>query len=423
MFSKLLEEHDVINSVDIGFNYIPAYFYNAEKRLYYIILINPSDKKHKIATMKNKLDLFFYKKYSFLKKQNNFIQDTNSDLICFGKDEEGQNNLYLPPFYPLINNLNLEIKTNRNLVNKININFSSYNNHLRFNEIPELNFFNKNFFRFNVLDLFVKNPSHELSNYKNLIQYLNNLRDHLSVFINLFYYTSEHSLFNKIFNTQMQVDFILKSISTKNIGEYLPSIKDFCKEFLNSSLISAFLDKRSFKKDLYTSCIVSKKDAFYNSASGVVLRASGIDLDFMPYKSRKNIIGKVGGTWDRFNIRYIEIKVLLSEILLLINNISNFELPTVSKKGLNSFKHYYQTENANGLFLTYMEYDTETEKLFLKINNPSINNLNLIEYALKSKSMDFSYFLISLNIKNQELNLSRPLLINHPFDSLDFIYE
>lgn len=423
MFNGFIEESEVINSVDTGYNYIPAYFYNDKNKLYYLVLINPNNKKHKIALMKNKLDLFFFKKHSYLKKQIALTEDSCPEGLCFGKDEENQNSIYCPNFHPILNNLHLDIKTNNNLVNKINIEFSSYNNFLRFNEISELNFFNKNFFKFVVMDLFFKKTSPELDNYKNLILYLTNIRDHLSVFLNLFKYSSESFLFNKIFKLQNELDNFLTNIKPNNISKHTASIKNFCKSFLNENSIANFLDNKAFKKQVSSSCVITKKDAFYNSSSGVILRASGIDLDFMPYKNRRNIVGKIGGTWDRFNIRFIEIKILLSEVLLLLDSLSCFKLPSIDKKEIVSSKHYYQTENANGLFLTYMEYDAEKESIFIKINNPSINNLNLIEYALKSKNKDFYYFMISLNIKNQELNVNKPLLLKHPLDALDFIYE
>jgi len=399
MYLNTEYKNHLFEQINNAYNFVSDIFFLSDFK--YIVLINLLDYSFKIVKLDYNADLFFLNKYKILNK--NCINSILNKKFIFKKNNSISNNYYnykiehhscFSNYIPY----KLEIKDNK--INKIKASFNYYNTNTNFKELENTSFYMRHFFKFHLIEHFnIEDENKTRQTLKNLSLYLVNLIEHLEVFIKLLYYLNEKNYLKELLNTYNCLVFSLENLDFNNFN----IIKETLNNFLSNNKILKYLKKT--KKQLKKDILISKESAFYNSISGSISRASGLDIDFNI--SKDTVLGSLGSTYERFYIRYLDILRLINEILKIKNINFDTNIKSISKLNNKIVKY----ENSNGLVFSIIDYDQENDILYLKLHFSTINNINLLKYALDSKTPSFDYFLISLNLKHEELALNNTFII------------
>jgi len=399
------EENNLFEAINNGYNFISDVFNLYDFK--YIVLANLITYDLKLVRIDSNFDLFFLNKYLILNKTT--INSILNKEFLFKKvsDNSKKFNYTINNLSNLSNNITYKLDIKNNSVNKIKTKFSSYEDNIGLEALSNTSTYMKHFFKFHLIEhskSTINNVNY--NNFKNFTLYCVNIIEHLEVFIKLLYYNSEHKFLKDILNIYNLLDDSLNKLDLKNIS----LIKDTLKTFLVSNHLIKHLKK--IKKYLNKSILISKETAFYNSISGTIARASGLDIDFNRLKNTK--LGSTGSTYERFYIRYIDIVRLINEILK-IESFDNIKFNNI--KAFNN--NFVKFENSSGIVFSYINYDSEEESLVLKLHFSSLNNIMTLKHIINQKSSNFDYFLISINIKHEELALNNVFTIKDAIKNIN----
>jgi len=187
----------------------------------------------------------------------------------------------------------------------------------------------------------------------------------------------------------------IKSIFSKKIKKYINYLRPRIDEYEDLISNNIIIQKRIEKIG-----VLHKKDALLFSATGPILRASGVSLDLRiskKYGMYKNIdfsmvIGSKGDSWDRYWVRIEEIRQSLNIIEQLIDNIpsgKHMVLKYGAKIKIPKGYYYDQLETSRGILGTFIVFDGNEFPYRIHLRSPNYNNLwSIVRLVLGLKISD-----------------------------------
>ena len=170
-------------------------------------------------------------------------------------------------------------------------------------------------------------------------------------------------------------EFVAK---VKTFISYFKPILDEYDDLVTGNII--------FQERLRGVGVLDGKTALSMGATGPVLRASGVALDLRksePYgvysKVNFNVpVGTTGDSWDRYQVRMIEMRESLRIIEQLIDNIpegKHMVMKFGAKIRVPEGTHYGQMETARGIFGTFIVSDGTEKPYRIHFRTPNFNNV------------------------------------------------